>query len=372
VGTNKGKRRILKNMSIRGWISLRLGFLALSLSTLSLSATTIRAQEKPEPPPGPSAAFTAGLSDKDFHDFHEDYKSLKLDTSTLAIKESLIGQRGTTQNFDQQTVRVRWRPNDPIDLYIALPKGVEKPPVIIYLYGFPTDEKRYHDESWYGRITSSGFAAVAFFPAVTGPRFHAPRPMTQNFLTQLPESLPMTVHDIQMVINYLYTRKDLNLDLDRIGIFATGSGATAAILAAVADPRIKALDLLNPWGDWPDWMAKSELLSFVACEGCNSPEFLQGLAPLDPVKRLPQLNTPYVRFRHFVENGQTPRIAQDKMEAVIPKSADITRFENVMEFNRSASGGKTFDWVKGALKFEIDVQAPKTAAEKPPAKDSPH
>jgi len=45
------------------------------------------------------------------------------------------------------------------------------------------------------------------------------------------------------------TRGDI--DMDHVGMWADGSGAAIAILAASVDPRIKALDLLDPWGDWP-------------------------------------------------------------------------------------------------------------------------
>jgi hypothetical protein len=36
-----------------------------------------------------------------------------------------------------------------------------------------------------------------------------------------------------------------------------GSGASIAILASAADPRIKVLDTLDSWGDWPVWLADS-------------------------------------------------------------------------------------------------------------------
>jgi len=313
---------------------------------------------------GPSAVAVANLEEKDFADFHEDLTSVKLDTRTLELKLAMPGPRAAFANCDLQTVRLKWRPNDSLDLYICIPKGVEKPPVIVYLYGYPFNEKRYSDDGWYARTTDMGYATIAFFPALSGPRLHSPRPLRQNFLSQLPETLAMTAHDTQMVINYLSTRKDLNLDLDRLGIFATSFGATAAILAAAADSRIKAIDLLNPWGDWPDWVKKSELLGFVPCETCSQPEFLQNLAPLDPVKWLPTLTTPYIRIRHFVENGETPRIAQDRMEAVVAKSAKVVRYENVAAFNRSAVGGKTFDWIKAALQV-VSSGKPGNAAEKP-------
>jgi hypothetical protein len=347
-------------------------FLTAWLLVWPLFAVITPAQSTSGSPSAPSTAAIASFAEHDFDDFHEDWKSIKLDTSTLELKEALIGERLVFPSFTREFTRVKWRPTDPIDLNIAIPKGVEKPPVIIYMYGFPTDLKRYGDESWYGRITGGGFAAVAFIPSLEGSRFHAPRPMNQTYLSQLPEAIATLTHDVQMLINYLSSRKDLNLDLSHIGIFATGSGATAAILAAAADPRITAIDLLNPWGDWPDWLPKSELVGMAGCDVCTKPEFLPPLAPLDPVKWLPTLKTPYVRIRHFVENGQTPRLAQDKMEAVVPKTADVTRFDSVVEFNRSATGGRTFDWIKGALKFDSQVPPATTATQKPLAQESPH
>jgi len=355
---------------VRNYVGPR--FFIGSVLLLSIFAAVSPAQNPSQLPSAPSAAAIAGFAEKDFVDFHEDWTSIKLDSSTLQLKEALVGDHLTFSSFTRESIRLKWRPSDPIDLYLAIPKDGEKPPLVNDIYGCPTDLRRYNDEGWYSRITSGGVAAAAFVPPLAGPRLHAPRPMNQNYLSQLPESIASLTHDIQMLINYLSSRKDLNLDLNHIGIFATGSGATAAILAAATDTRIIAIDLLNPWGDWPDWMPKSELLGFVDCNMCNKPESLESLAPLDPVKWLPTLKTPYVRIRHFPNNGQTPNMAQDKIESVTPKSADLVKFDSIVEFNRSASGGRTFDWVKGALKFEIEAQAPKSAAQKPPAKDSPH
>jgi hypothetical protein len=298
----------------------------------------------------PSAAAIAQVEDHDFPDFSEDLQRVSLDTSTLNLKSTLSGRPAATSTYTLEVAQVKWRPSDSIDLYIALPRGVKRPPVVIYLYGHPIYPKRYSDEGWYNRVTSGGFAAVAFLPALSGSRLHSPRPMNQDFLNHLPETLPLTAHDLQMVLNYLKTRSDLDLDLDHVGVFATSFGATAAILAASVDPRIKVLDLLNPWGDWPDWASASELVSIMNCSVCSTPEFTSNLAPFDPVKWLPTLKTPAIRVRQFPGNGEIPKAAQDKIEAVLPPTAGLLQFESVAEFNRSASGGATFDWIKDVLK----------------------
>ena len=82
--------------------------------------------------------------------------------------------------------------------------------------------------------------------------------MKEWFVSQLQESIAASAHDVQMILNYLAMRGDL--DMDHVGMFGDGSGASIAILAAAVDPRIKASDLLDPWGDWPDWIAKSTLI----------------------------------------------------------------------------------------------------------------
>ena len=89
------------------------------------------------------------------------------------------------------------------------PKGVKKPPVILNLYGFPTDTDPYKNEIFDTALTKDGFAAVGFVSALTGHRYHD-RPMKEWFLSDLQESLGTTAHDVQMILDYLAARGDLN------------------------------------------------------------------------------------------------------------------------------------------------------------------
>src|ERR1022692_4628664 len=75
-----------------------------------------------------------------------------------------------------------------------------------------------------------------FVSALTGQRYHD-RPMKEWFVSELPEALGSSVHDVQMILNYLADRNDL--DMTRVGMYGQGSGGTIAILAASADPRLK-------------------------------------------------------------------------------------------------------------------------------------
>lgn len=146
----------------------------------------------------------------------------------------------------------------------------------------------FKEETFQAAVTKDGFAAVGFVSALTGHRYHD-RPMREWFVSELQESLATSAHDVQMVLNYLATRTDL--DMTRVGMFTQGSGATIGVLAAAVDPRIRVLDALDFWGDWPTWMANSPFVPEEERADYIKPEFLKKVAALDPVEWLPQNST---------------------------------------------------------------------------------
>jgi len=249
-------------------------------------------------------------------------------------------------NFTREIVRVQWRANDPIDLYIVAPVGVKNPPVVLYLHDYPTENEAYMRAEFCRLLTEGGFAAVGFVPALTGQRYHD-RPMKQWFVSELRESLGTSAHDVQMVLNYLATRGDM--DMNRVGMFGAGSGATIAILAAGVDSRIKALDLVDPWGDWPDWIAKAARIPEKERPDFLKPEWVANVAPLDPVKWLPELKTQKLRIQLVKDAAVTPAEVQQSIAVAAPANAQIVRYDSAAAFRRATSGGVGFEWVKQQL-----------------------
>ena len=249
--------------------------------------------------------------------------------------------------YTHEVERLRWRPADPVDLYIIKPAGVKNPPVILYLYSYPFETNRFLDHDFCKFLVRNGVAAVGFASALTGNRYQG-RPMKEWFVSELNESLATTAHDVQMILNYLSERKDL--DMSRVGMFGDGSGATIAILAAAADPRIKTLDLLDPWGDWTDWVPKSTRIPENERANFMKPEWQQKAAPLDPVKWLPELKTQKIRIQFIKAVAITPVEAQAKIEAAAPPNAEIIHFEDAAAFKAAMAGGTGFDWIKQQVK----------------------
>ncbi|HTV53489.1 MAG TPA: alpha/beta hydrolase [Terriglobia bacterium] len=273
----------------------------------------------------------------------EDLSTPSLTGSRMEVGEPLVGEVDQHPGYTRELTRVQWRGGDPIDLYIVKPQGVEKPPVILYLYSYPFELDRFQDEAFCRFLTKDGFAAIAFPSALTADRYHGV-PMKKWFVSELQFSLAATAHDVQLLLNYLATRGDM--DMNRVGAFGDGSGATIAILAAAADPRIKTLDLLDPWGDWPDWVAKSTLIPENERADYLKPEWLKGVAPLDPIKWLPELKQQTVRIQMIGSVTVTPEDVKKKLKAVAPPNAEIVHYADSKAFKNTVANGTGFDWLK--------------------------
>jgi hypothetical protein len=279
--------------------------------------------------------------------FNEDWKTPSLAGSKLVAQEPILGEIDDhNPAFTREMIQVQWRPGDPIYLYVMKPKGVQKPSVILYLYSYPSDAERFGDDNLCKFLTKNGFAAVGFAASLDGHRYHDV-PLKKWFVSELPDVLVMSAHDVQMVLNYLGERGDF--DMSRVGMFGDGSGATIAILAAAVDPRIKILDLLDPWGDWPNWMAQSTRIPEKERPDCLKPEYLARVAAFDPVKWLPQLKTQKIRLQSVMTVTVTPDIAKQHIEAAAPPNAKVIRYDDGKALLKATSGGTALEWIKEQL-----------------------
>ena len=277
----------------------------------------------------------------------EDWSSPTLTGSNLKILDIVGGERDTYATFTREMMEVTWRPGDPVYIFVILPKNNPHPPAIVYLYGFPSDTERFLNDEYCQFLTKDGVAAIGFVSALTGHRYHS-RPMKEWFVSELREALSSSAHDVQMVLNYVAGRGDV--DMHHIGMFGEGSGAAIGILAAAVDSRIKVLDLADPWGDWPAWMAKSSLIPEEERPNYLKPEFLRGVADLDPVKWLPRLKVP-VRLQYLSEPGVTPAPCRERILAAAPPQAKVVAHEEAVAQYKVAKL-KFFDWLKDQVRAD--------------------
>jgi len=305
-----------------------------------LVATVAAAQLTPASPP------IADPGDTRFEGVKEDWSSPGLSTSTLNPMQPHSSGVIDHASNTLEIVRVQWRWADPIDLYIMKPKGISKPPVVLFLYGHNSDGDRFLDEGFQEGATRNGFAAVGFVSALTGHRYHD-RPLKNWFVSELEESLSVSAHDVQMILDYLGTRGDL--DITRAGMFAQDSGASIAILASAVDPRIKVLDTVDPWGDWPDWLKDSPAVPEEERASYLKPEFLKKAANVDPILWLPKIRAKKFRLQDAAFAATTPEVAKEKLRRAVPAGMTVVVYKTPEDTKTIISGTNVLDWIKHEL-----------------------
>jgi hypothetical protein len=289
----------------------------------------------------------------------EDLTSISVASSQLHPESPELVEKDVEPNYISEWIKVQWRSDDPIYLYVVRPTHVPKAPVVIYLYDYPAETDIFRESDWCEYVTAGGYAAVGLVPALNGQRYHG-RPMKEWFVSELQEALAKSAHDVQMVLNYLAERGDV--DMNNVGIFGVGAGATIAVAAASVDSRIRAVDLVDPWGHWPVWMAKSNVIPEEERSRYVKPDFLGGVSPFDPVSLLPRLTTPRVRLNQSAENSSTPADASSRIESVLPPGAERRRLTNGAQFDPMvAAGGHDFDWLKLQLKIQEQPGSKRTS-----------
>lgn len=282
-------------------------------------------------------------------EYREDFSTLALQGSAFFPLPPVLGQTDDNPKmpFIRERWQMMWRPADSFDLFVCKPRGTSaKLPVILYLYTYPGSTDRFKSDDWCMTMTSEGFAAVGFLSAYTGARLDMRSPAA-TFFADFQESLASSVHDVQLILDYLATREDL--DMARVGMYGQGSGGTIAILASSVDKRIRALDVLTPWGDWPNFFAQSRYVAADKRAKFLTPEFQAKIAPFDPVKVLPKIQARSVRIDDARKSGPMPDASQERLEAAAPTPAVINQFGDPEAFRPHASAGELFAWLKMEL-----------------------
>ncbi|MBN2241519.1 MAG: alpha/beta hydrolase [Acidobacteria bacterium] len=276
----------------------------------------------------------------------EDTTRLSLEGSRLFPIEPVLVQKDEGDTFTRELLSVQWRPRDPIYLYVIRPRDVPSPPVVLYSYSYPSELDRFKNDRFCRAVTEGGLAAVGFTPALTGHRYKN-RPMKEWFVSELQEALVVTVHDVLMVMDYLVERGDL--DASRTGFFGQGSGGTIAILAAALDPRIRVLDVINPWGDWGNWMRESGIIPETEREDFLKEDYLSKIAALDPVGWLPKLENKQVRLQLIQSDPVNPGPSLRRIAQSAQPGAVVQFFADTRAHADHLKNSSLFDWIKDKL-----------------------
>ncbi|MGA3129896.1 MAG: alpha/beta hydrolase [Terracidiphilus sp.] len=327
------------------WVTLATTILTAQTAAPAKQPASAAAIEPPAQAPPQSLSKQTPTS--------EDWTTIYLAQSGLRLNATggLTLSKADVQGCTREIERLEWRLNDPIDLYIVRPRGKQKLPVVLFLYNYNVEAATaFQQDRWCDVATRHGFAVAGFDSALSWERIRSPRPMKQWFVSELEEALASSTHDVQMVLNYMETRGDL--DMGHVGMLGQGSGGAIAILAAAADPRIRALDLMDPWGDWPDWLKASKQIPEQERPDYLKPEFLQRVSGLEPLVYLPQLKGRALLIQQVLSDTITPQAARDKIASAAPNPDKIMRYPDIVTEGEALGSNGIAQWFGEQLNSE--------------------
>jgi hypothetical protein len=138
--------------------------------------------------------------------------------------------------------------------------------------------------------------------------------------------------------------------MSRVGMFGQGSGASIAILASAVDPRIKVLDVLDPWGDWPTWTATSPFVPDDERAEYLKPQFLKKAAALEPVQWLPKIQAKKFRLQQNIFDTDTPMAVKEKLRTAIPADSPVVLYKTLPEFRAAFPKSTNLEWMERELR----------------------
>jgi hypothetical protein len=336
--------------------AVALAFLMLMISTLHAQTVAPDSQSSQSATPAKLPVSDKPAESSPTAPFKEDWTTISLAKSGLPSQAPAgipVTKGELPGGCTRELLRMQWRPSDPIDLYVIRPVGVEMPPVGLFLLNYTFDTSIFRNDYWCNQAKQNGLAIVGFGSALSWQRFHSPRPMKEWFVSELQEALSTSTHDAQMVLNYLDTRKDL--DMKHVGMYGQGSGGAIAILAAAADLRITALDVTDPWGDWPDWLKGSKQVPEEERATYLNPEFLQRVSNLDPVSYLPELKVKSLRIQQVMDDPVTPPAAKDKIASAALKPDEVVQYPDKTAQHKAVFLGGVTEWLAKQLRPETTM-----------------
>jgi hypothetical protein len=133
-------------------------------------------------------------------------------------------------------------------------------------------------------------------------------------------------------------------------------------VVAAEDPRIKVLDVLDPWGDWPTWIATSPFVPDDERADYMKPEFFKKAATLETLEWLPKIQAKAFRFQQNVFEADTPKPIKQKLREAAPHGTTFVQYQTMEEFKAAFPKSTNLDWVKRQLKSLPAETAPKTEA----------
>ena len=149
------------------------------------------------------------------------------------------------------------------------------------------------------------------------------------------------VKDLRRAVDVLLSLRDV--DPNRVAFVGHDFGAMYGTLAAAADSRVKQFVFMAGTQSFSDWF----LYGRPQLEGAERQKFVDQLAPLDPLRYLPKLNTP-ILLQFAADDEHVPMERANALAAAANEPKTVRIYSAKHELNAEATRER-IAWLKTEL-----------------------
>ncbi|MFA6450824.1 MAG: prolyl oligopeptidase family serine peptidase [bacterium] len=159
-------------------------------------------------------------------------------------------------------------------------------PVIFFMHWLQSDKSL--ADNFAGKWAQYGYALLAIDGVFKGERAKPGRSILETDITDTRNNLVQQVIDCRRGVDFLETRKDI--DMNRLGYFGISMGSLSGAITTAVDDRFKVVVLADGAGDFSTVFSKADLPEFkktveeIKAKGFTLEKAMEILKPVDPVE----------------------------------------------------------------------------------------
>ena len=192
------------------------------------------------------------------------------------------------------------------------------------------------------RLARHGLLSLLVETPWSDPQWYAKRDVSKDF-----ENSVQQVKELRRALSFLTVKYGDRIDEKRIALVGHDFGAMYGILAASADHRVSVLALQAFTSSFSDWFLYNQRELSTA----GKQAVIDRLAPLDPIRYMPQLGAAPVLLQFAKEDSYVPREKAEALYAAARGPKKILWYDAGHGLNQQASADR-MAWLREMLKLK--------------------
>jgi cephalosporin-C deacetylase-like acetyl esterase len=226
--------------------------------------------------------------------------------------------------------------------YLVTPPGRGAHPAALFVHWYESEAKNSNRTQFLEEaveLAHHGLLSLLVETPWSDPQWYAKRDVSKDF-----DNSVLEVKELRRVISILLSIHGREIDTKRLALVGHDFGAMYGILAASADQRVSVIALQAFTSSFSDW--------FLYNQRALSPEARQAvidkLAPLDPIKYLPNLGSAPVLLQFSNKDFYVPREKADAIASAVTGPKQVLFYDAGHGLNEQASKDRVA-WLRKML-----------------------